>query len=775
MGRSRMQFRTSTTRQSATRRAALLASVAGLAAALPAWAHAAETETAVDEVVVTVRHREENLQNVPAAVAAVSGEFMEKTNTTNIADLARFVPSLQFQIINPRNSQLNIRGLGNAVGLANDGLDPGVGFYVDGVYYNRPATASFDLVDLQNVQVLNGPQGTLYGKNTTAGAVSVTTASPAFSLGATLEGTGGNYGFYQLKGSVTGPIVADKIAARLSISKTARDGFQVNAVNGKRINDQDNFTARGQVLFNLSDEARLRIIGDYSKQNTNCCAADLKGLWTPPSGASFTALSAQLGSTPQVGRVQVDAPVKADQDTGGISAEATLDLPGAVLTSITAWRYWDWRPASDLLQTALDDVRQAAVEDDQEQVSQEIRIASSGDNTIDYVGGVYFYHEVVEARGVTEFGSAATASLVSRALPALILNGYRIDSIAKYNTTSYAGFGQLTWHATEALSVTGGLRYTHDAKRGTYDAVASGGAPLAGPLAPFAAIRAVLGVSKSFKTGVKDGAWSGHVNVAYEVNPDVLTYASYSRGNRSSGMNLNQLPAGASSIIRAETIEALEVGIKSRLLDRRLTLNADVFYQTDKDYQANAVDPVLLRTYLANIPKVRSKGFEVSAQARFSQAFDAYASMTYNKATNVSFPNAPCPVETPLPAPSSCNFNGSELPGTPKWALAFGFEYHRPVTVAGREAEFYLGADDSYRSAFSNDATNSIYGRLPSRNLVNARLGVRAAERGWDAYVWGKNLGDVDFYNSTSAAATGYIFGFRGEPRTYGATLRLRY
>ena len=214
MGRSRMQFRASTTLQSATRRAALLASVAGLAVALPAWAQAAETETAVEEVVVTVRHREENLQNVPAAVAAVSGEFMEKTNTTNIADLARFVPSLQFQIINPRNSQLNIRGLGNAVGLANDGLDPGVGFYVDGVYYNRPATASFDLVDLQNVQVLNGPQGTLYGKNTTAGAVSVTTASPAFSPGATLEGTGGNYGYYQLKGSVTGPIVADRIAAR---------------------------------------------------------------------------------------------------------------------------------------------------------------------------------------------------------------------------------------------------------------------------------------------------------------------------------------------------------------------------------------------------------------------------------------------------------------------------------------------------------------------------------------------------------------------------------
>jgi iron complex outermembrane receptor protein len=756
-------------------RAALLSGAAILVAGLPAVAGAAEAPNTVEEVVVTVRHREENLQKVPAAVSAVSGEFLEKANITGVAELVRLNPSVQFQVINPRNSQLNIRGLGNAVGLASDGLEPGVGFYVDGVYYSRPATASFDLIDLQNVQVLNGPQGTLYGKNTTAGAVSITTAAPSFDPGATLEATAGNFGFYQLKGSVTGAIVADKVAGRLSLSKTARDGYEVNLVDGKRINDYENLTVRGQILFTLSDDLRLRVIGDYSKQDTHCCSANLSGLWTPPSGANFTALSAQFGQTPRVGRVQVDAPVKANQTTGGVSAEATWNLPGAVLTSITAWRYWEWRPASDLLQTALDDVRQSAVDDDQEQFSQEFRIASTGENTFDYVAGVYLYHELLEARGVSEFGSAATASLVNRALPALILNGYRTDSVAKYNTTSYAAFGQLTWRATDALSLTGGLRYTHDAKRGTYDAVASGGAPLLGPLAPFAALRAALGSSKSFKTELDDGAWSGHLDAAYQINPDVMTYASYSRGNRSGGLNLNQLPANASPIIKAETIEALELGVKSRLFERRLTLNADVFYQTDRNYQANAVDPVLLRTYLANIPKVRSKGFEVSGQARLGEAFDAYGSLTYTKATSVSFPFAPCPVETPLPAPASCNFNGAELAGTPKWAGALGFEHHRTVNVLGGEAELYLGADANYRSAFSNEATNTIYGRLPSRTLVNARLGLRATANGWDAYLWGKNLGDVDFYTSTIPSPAGYISGFRGEPRTYGATLRLRY
>lgn len=756
-------------------RAVLLCGAVIMAAGLPAAALAAEESNTVDEVVVTVRHREENLQKVPAAVAAVSGDFLERTNTTGIADIVRLVPSVQFQVINPRNSQLNIRGLGNAIGLANDGLDPGVGFYVDGVYYNRAATTAFDLIDLQNVQVLNGPQGTLYGKNTTAGAISVTTASPSFTPGATVEGTAGNYSFYQLKGSVTGPIIADKVAARLSLSKTERDGFQVNAFNGKRINDYDNLTVRGQVLVKFSEDARVRIIGDYSKQNTICCSATLTGLWTPPSGGNFTALAAQLGVTPVIGSVDVDARVKANQNTGGVSAEASWDLPGAVLTSITAYRYWEWRPASDLLQSPLDDVRQSAVEDDQEQVSQEFRIASRGDNTIDYVAGVYFYHENIEGRSVSEFGSAATASLVNRALPALILNGLRLDSVAKYNTTSYASFGQLTWHATEALSVTGGLRYTHDAKRGAYNAVASGGVPLLGPLAAFAPLRAIAGTTRAYTTRVKDGAWSGLINVAYQVNPDVLTYASYSKGNRSGGLNLNQLPGNASPIVKAETIDALEAGVKSRLFDRRLTLNAAFFYQTDRDYQANVVDPVLLRAYLSNIPKVRSKGVEISAQGRVSDALDVYGSLTYDKATAVKFPFAPCPLETPLPAPTSCNFNGAELPGTPEWAGSVGFEYHRPVAVVGQEAELYLGVDGSFRSAFSNDATNSIYGLLPSRRLVNARLGVRAAERGWDAYVWSKNLGDVDYYNGTGAGTQGYTFGFKGDPRTYGATLRLKY
>ncbi|OXE35619.1 MAG: TonB-dependent receptor [Phenylobacterium zucineum] len=736
-------------------------------------ASAAEVAT-VQEVVVTARHREENLQNIPGTVTAIGGEFLAATNTVGIGQISQMVPSVQFQTINPRNSQINIRGLGNNVGLANDGLDPGVGFYVDGVYYNRPATATFDLIDLERVETLSGPQGTLYGKNTTAGAVSVTTASPSFNFGASGELSAGNYGYVQAKASVTGPIIADRLSGRLSISSTNREGFQTNLYDGKKINNYNNLTARGQILYMPTDDFKVRVIADYSRQHMHCCSAEISGLWNPPSGVNFPALGAKFGYTPVVGRVDVDAAVKANQETGGVSVEADWDLPGAVLTSISAWRYWNWSPASDLLQSRLDDFQKSQVIDRQNQFTQELRIASTGENTVDYVGGVYFFHEKLEAYATTKYGAAAVASVISSALPALILNGVTLSTNSDYKTESYAAFGQATWHLNPKLSLTGGLRYTSDQKKGSYNAVATGGLPLAGPLAGFAAIRSAFASTSGFHVRSNKAAWGGHLDLSYEVNPDVLTYVSYSKGNRSGGLNLNSLPSGASAIVAPESIDAYEAGLKMRLFERRLTLNTSLFFEKDQDYQAQTVDPVLLKTYLANIPEVRSKGFEVSAQGRPSESVSFYASATYDAAIYAKFPTSPCPVEHTLPVPASCNLSGVALPGVPKWAVSGGFEYHRPFSLGTGETQLYFGMDDSYRSSVNSTATVSTYGRLPSRSLINARIGLRSEDRNWDTYVWVKNLLDKDYLTSAQALSPGYIIGFPGDPRTWGVTVRVR-
>ena len=741
-----------------------------LAQALPALA---ADDGTVQEVVVTSRHRTENAQNVPATITTLGGDFLASTNTSGIGQLSQFAPSVQFQTINPRNTQINIRGLGNNVGLANDGLDPGVGFYIDGVYYNRAAAMTFDLVDLDHVEILNGPQGTLYGRNTTAGAVSVSTRAPSFTPDAVAEVTGGNYGYFQGMASISGPILGDKLAARLSISETSRSGFDRNLFDGSHINNYRNLTIRSQLLYKPSEEFSLRLIGDFSRQNEHCCAAEIVGFWTPPSGFNFVTGAQHFGYTPVAGQIDVNAPVKANQETGGLSAEANWTLPAFNLTSITAWRYWNWTPAGDLLQTAADDVRQSAIADRQNQFTQELRIASRGTNTIDYVAGAYYFHELVDARLVSEYGPQAVYFLISPLLPALILNGVTLHGSSKYKTDSYAGFGQATWHVTDRLSLTGGLRYTSDDKRGVYAGVAAGGLPLAGPLAAFAPIRSAIATTGGFAAGATKGAWGGHVDLSYHIAADTLTYVSYSKGNRSAGLNLSQLPANANPLVAPESIDAYEAGVKTRLFDRRLTLNAGVFYELDNDYQAQTVDPVSLKAYLANVARVRSQGFEASFQGRPSASVSVYGAVTYDSAVYDKFPNSPCAIEHPLPTPATCDLSGAELPGVPEWSASAGFEYHHQVTLGAHQHELYLGVDDSYRSSMKTAATDSIYSETPSLNLVSARLGLRAPNRSWDVYVWGKNLGD-EAYSTSQAALNGYIYAFRGDPLTFGVTARIR-
>ena len=218
----------------------------------------------LDEVVVTSRRREETPQNVPIPISVVSGAAIEQAGAFNVNRVKELIPSVQLYSSNPRNTGINIRGLGSPFGLTNDGLDPGVGFYVDGVYYARPAAATFDFIDVEQVEVLRGPQGTLFGKNTTAGAFNITTRKASFTPGADFEVSFGNYGYVQAKASVTGPL-SKKFAARVSFSGTQRDGVVENIVTGKNINDINNLGVRGQLLFEPSDNTSITLAADASR------------------------------------------------------------------------------------------------------------------------------------------------------------------------------------------------------------------------------------------------------------------------------------------------------------------------------------------------------------------------------------------------------------------------------------------------------------------------------------------------------------------------------
>lgn len=762
---------------------AILPGAARAATAAATGPALAADDAAVEEVVVTARHRSEDLEKAPAAMSAISGALLTKSNTTNIAQLSQFVPSLQFSFFNPRNANINIRGLGDNIGLANDGLDPGVGFYVDQVYYDRPATATFDLVDIDQVEVLRGPQGSLFGKNTTAGAIVITTAPPTFTPQATAEVSGGNWGYFQAKAAVSGPIIDDVLAARLSLETTTHEGYLTNAGNGgNHVNGLQNETYRGQLLYTPNANFKLRVIADYSKQDSNCCDLVLAGIVKPPGAPAtknFVTLSESLGYTPAVDpfnrEADTNSPIRADQETGGISVEGDYSLPKATLTSITAWRFWNWWPQNDSDYTPLSVLTRSQNGDYQNQFSQEFRIASSGTNLIDYVGGLYFFREQIQAVGEQQFGSAASAFLLSPALPALIANGYTLNFTGAYDTTSVAAFGQATWRVTSKWSLTGGLRYTYDHKDGRFNQVASGGTPLTGPLAAYAAYRAALGTSDAFAVTDNKGDLSGQVNLAYQATPSLLAYVNYARGYKSAALNLAQLPAGATPVVAPESIDSVEAGFKDRLFDRRVTLNADLFWEQDQNYQANLVTP-LGKQYLSNVPEVRSEGVEVDLQAQPTDTLSLYASGAWDDAVYAKFPAAPCPLETYYLAPA-CNLDNAALAGVPRWTLSAGGEFYRPVTLGAREAQAYVGADYSYRSSVYSSSSDSIYGKLPPLNLLNARVGLRAADGRWDAYLWAKNLNNAKYFTFVSAAVgnTGELVGQLGDPQTWGGTIRFHY
>src|SRR5262245_6825569 len=236
------------------------------AAERPATSRVASSDTALDEVLVTARRREENLQSVPAAISAINRHVRDSAYTVNTQQLAILVPSLYYNSANPRNTAYTIRGLGSntlSVSAANDGIEPGVGFYVDGVYHGRPATAAFDFTDIDRIEVLRGPQGTLFGKNTTGGAISIVSRKPTFTPESSGEVSFGNYDYMQAKTSFSGPLT-ETVAGRLSAQVTRRDGVIHNVKTDKELNSMNNVALRGQLLFQPSDDFSLRLIADVS-------------------------------------------------------------------------------------------------------------------------------------------------------------------------------------------------------------------------------------------------------------------------------------------------------------------------------------------------------------------------------------------------------------------------------------------------------------------------------------------------------------------------------
>jgi len=763
------------------------------------------------DIVITARRREERLQNVPIAVSVLSGETISNTGAFNVNRLQTLQPSLQFYSSNPRNSAINIRGLGAPFGLTNDGIEQGVGLYIDQVYIGRVGASTFDFVDVERVEVLRGPQGTLYGKNTTAGAVNITTKKPSFDPEATLEVSTGNYGLVQVKGSASAPIADGKLAVRVSTSVTKRGGTIYDVRKDENLQKQDNFSVRGQLLWQATPNLDLTFSGDFSLQNPYCCVQYYAhvGATQRPAARQYAALAAALGyappSTNPFDRVtDLDAAINSRQEVGGLSLVGNWDIGPATITSVTAWRYWDWLPANDRDFTGLPITTVSQNPSQQKQFSQELRVSSNGQNALNYTLGAFFFHQTINTQGSQVQGAAASRWLLSGADASNpnVLNGLTSTNTISFDNTSFAVFGKLNWAVTDKLHLQPGLRINYDKKSGFYESVvsiANGQYNFTATADNVAALLASFPTGSAARTTFQNqintlapqryapqfSAWnvSGDFTVSYDATPDVHFYATYARSFKSGGINLSGLPLNATSTgvdlstqtVKPEKVNHFEVGLKTQFLDRKVTVNVAGFWDQIKDYQAtvnnNAIN--VIRGYLANAGEVRLRGIEWDSSFRPNPRLNVYFNGAFTDAKYTDFKNAPCPPELSggSTSPASCDISGQILPGISKWALSWGGEFNLPV--GGGKA--YVGYDGSYRSKFSSNPSRSLYTDIDGYSLSNVRAGFRTDK--WNLYGWVRNVFDKQYFEllSTQSGSTGLIVGQPGDPRTYGATFRISF
>jgi iron complex outermembrane receptor protein len=761
-----------------------------------------------DQIIVTARRRAEDVQEVPAAISVVSNEMLTRTYTVNINQLSQLVPTLNYSSPNPRNTAFTIRGLGSsvvAISQANDGLEPGVGFYVDQVYHARPATAAFDFVDVQQIEVLRGPQGTLFGKNTTAGAISITTKKPSFESGGEGEISFGEQGFMQMKLAATGALVPDLVAFRLSASVTRRDGVLFNTRYDAWQNDVNNEAIRGQLLFTPASNFSLRLIGDFANFANECCtqvfvrvAPTLK-----PAAQQYAQLAANLPAAlggpytppslnPYDRLTDIDASLAVDTNEGGVSGIADWNIGAATITSVSAWRFWNWDAANDRDYTGIPIQMTQHIPSRQDQFSQELRIASNGHGKFEYVGGLYYFYQKITGHPISIYGPAATYWLLpaSPTRTSALLNGYQSDGITVFDTNSYAIFGEATWRPLPRLALTGGIRYTQEDKNGFYDVHTFGGQATTPGSALYNDQQSILR-AQTYSAHNNDGSASGRANIAYDVTSGVMAYSSVALGQKSGGINMSGLPvygAGvpghangdpilSTAVVRPEKNTTWEAGFKTRWFDNALTFNINGYYVEVKDFQANVVDNaavVALRSYLANIPKVTVKGVEVDASARIGPRFTLRAAGSYADGEYKSYPQGPCPIELTGSSTTVCNLTGKGLPGLPKWSGSASGEYDAPLPVGRLDGSAFLRADLYARTKIFGDATDSAYTVIPGYTLVNASIGYRM--KNWEVALFARNLFNVNYLQNVTVQAgnSGLIVGTPSDPRMFGATLRMR-
>jgi iron complex outermembrane recepter protein len=744
------------------------------------------------EITVTARRRNEVVQDIPIPIAVIGAQELDNSTSFNVNRVKELVPSVQLYSSNPRNTTLNIRGIGSTFGLTNDGIDPGVGFYVDGVYFARPAAASLDFIDIQQIEVLRGPQGTLFGKNTTAGTFNISSRKPTFINTQILEQSFGNFGFIQTKGSISGPIAKNKLAARLSFTGTSRNGTIYNVATSKYTNTLNNQGVRGQLLFLPTNKVSIILAGDFTRQRPDGYAQVFAGV-APTQRADFRQfdniiadLNYDLPSRNPFDRIiDTNTPWRSDQDMGGVSINADMEIGKGALTSTSAWRTWKWNPSNDRDFTGLDVVSKSQAPSIHHQYSQEVRFAGKINEKLSGTVGVFAFYQKLDADNshILEAGKDQWRFIQNNQNPLWqtpgLLDGLKQETMPSYRNFSGAFFSQLDFKITDKFIVNPGIRVNFDQKEVDFKQVVSGGLETDDP--ELIALKNRIFTPLEFQANVENWNISGQFGARYSFHEKLMMFSNYSYGFKPVGLNLGGIPTENGepllelAVIKPERVSHFEIGAKTKP-NKNSTLNLTLFNTDIFDYQTivRSAEIGVIRGYLANAEHVRTQGFELEGNYSSQKYLKFSTSVSYTDGKYIKFINAPVPLEeTGIGGNELKDISGEVLPGISKWAFSANVEAFTKGKLFEQEGEYFIGSDIFYRSSFSSNPTPSKYLNIDAYSLINARIGFRTP-RGITIYAWSRNLANKDYFEQLLPAGgnAGHYAGVLGDPRTYGITIR---
>ena len=762
-----------------------VASLAGMfVLAFPSVIYAASaveaTNFIIEEIIVTATKREASIQDVPIAVSAYTGEDLSSRGVVDMYGLMEVSPSVSVYSSNSTSNgaTLRIRGVGTTGN--NPGLEAAVGTFIDGIYRSRAGLAFNDLTDIDRVEILRGPQGTLFGKNTVAGAVNIITRKPEFEndFGVTL-GIGNlesrEYGF-----TGNAELSENVLAGRVSYAYRQRDGFYDDIDSDKAYDNRDRYNIRGQLLWTPNDQVEVRLIGDYTEKDESCCPA---AFWiTGPTSPVIAALGGDITTfeVDQDSRVGVNFEPYEDVEDRGVSLDVLWEVSDSLtFRSITALRDYQVARAQDIDFTSADVAHPQLSDEQFENFSQEFQLYGEEDN-FSWLAGAYIYTEDMDSDEVIALsndGDTYLATIIGAPQVAPLLGGdpagrgvpgQGYDAFYFSETSGWSLFTHNTWIVNPMFDVTVGLRYSSEEKdAGSTINGAAYGTAISDPFCNFVPIPSLCD-NASYNNQEQENEVTGTVKAAWHTSDDINVYTSYSRGYKAGGFNLDQEAVGSrdangnfidQSHFDPETSDSLELGVKGRFLDQRLTVNSALFHATFDDFQLNSFTG--LGFIISNVKEVTSRGVEVESLLALGGGIILTAGVTYTDArygeelaaANVFLQDKRL-TQSPLWQGSTSIFVDREIPNSNlRWLFNLNWSHIGEVNT---------GSDldpEKVRGAF---------------NLFNVQLGLKTADERYEAILWGRNLGNkrMNMLVFDSVFQGGSWHTFINPPRTYGLTFR---